>query len=63
MTVGPDAVTGIKDHRIVIELCQGDFERSMGRKPRDQEEFDDWAALAEKGLQNGHIDWDTALRS
>ena len=49
---------GIKDHRIVIELSEGDFEGSMARKPRDQEEFDDWAALAEKGLLNGHIDWD-----
>ena len=48
----------IKDWRIVIELCEGDFERSMGRKPRDQDEFDEWARLAEKGLLNGHIDWD-----
>ena len=51
-------MTGIKDHRIVIGLCEGDFETSMGRKPRDQEEFDDWAHLAGKGLMNGHIDWD-----
>ena len=51
-------MTGIKDHRIVIELCEGDFETSMGRKPRDQEEFDDWAWFAEKGLLNSHIDWD-----
>ena len=48
----------IKDHEIVIPLCAGDFERSMGRKPKSQEEFDDWAVLAEKGLLNGHIDWD-----
>ena len=51
-------MTRIKDHEIVIQLCEGDFEMSMGRKPRDQEEFDDWAHLAEKGLMNGHIDWD-----
>ena len=51
-------MTGIKDHRIVIELCEGDFQMSMGRKPRDQAEFDEWACLAEKGLLNGHIDWD-----
>jgi len=51
-------MTGIKDYRIEIELCEGDFERSMGRKPRDQEEFDEWARFAEKGLMNGHIDWD-----
>lgn len=55
---GHDDVTGIKDHRIVIELCEGDFEISMKRKPRDQEEFDEWAYLVEKGLLNGHIDWD-----
>ena len=48
----------IKDYRIVIELAEGDFEQSMGRKPRDQNEFDEWARLAEKGLLNGHIDWD-----
>jgi len=30
----------------------------MGRKPKDQEEFEEWAELAEKGLLNGHIDWD-----
>jgi hypothetical protein len=48
----------LKDYKIVIELSEGDFEQSMGRKPRDQDEFDDWAQLAEKGLMNGHIDWD-----
>jgi hypothetical protein len=47
----------IKDYTIAITLCEGDFEQSMGRKPRDQDEFDEWARLAEKGLLNGHIDW------
>jgi hypothetical protein len=51
-------MTGIKDQRMVIELCEGDFERSMGRKPRGQEEFEEWARLAQKGLMNGPIDWD-----
>lgn len=51
-------MVGIKNHRIVIELCEGDFERSMGRKPRGPEEFEKWARLAQKGLLNGHIDWD-----
>ncbi len=51
-------MAGIKDYRIVIELCEEEFELSMGRKPRDQDEFDDWARLARKGLMNGHIDWD-----
>ena len=48
----------IQERRIVIELCAGDFAWSMGRRPRNQEEFDDWVHLAEKGLLNGHIDWD-----
>lgn len=48
----------IKEHKIVVTLCSGDFEASMARKPRDQEEFDEWARLAEKGLLNGHTDWD-----
>jgi hypothetical protein len=51
-------MTGIKDYRIVIELCEEQFEMSMGREPRDQDEFNDWARLMEKGLLNGHIDWD-----
>jgi len=48
----------IKQHKIVLELCSEDFEASMGRQPKDQEESDEWARLAEKGLLNGHIDWD-----
>jgi len=48
----------IKEHEIVLTFCAGDFEQSMSRKPKSQEEFDEWAGLAEKGLLNGHIDWD-----
>jgi len=47
-----------KDYQIKIELSEEEFELSMGRKPKDQREFDEWARLAEKGLLNGHIDWD-----
>ena len=48
----------IRDHSIVLHFCPEEFELSMGRKPKSQAEFDEWAALAEKGLLNGHIDWD-----
>ncbi|GAF71180.1 unnamed protein product [marine sediment metagenome] len=48
----------IAEHTIAFTLSEGDFEMSMGRKPRNQREFDDWAGLLEKGLCNGHIDWD-----
>jgi len=48
----------VKDHQIIISFSIGDFEQSMGRKPRDEDEFEKWALLMEKGLLNGHIDWD-----
>lgn len=48
----------IKDYTITITLSEEDFRQSMGREPKTQEEFDKWAYLAEKGLLNGHIDWD-----
>ncbi|MFH1110743.1 MAG: hypothetical protein V1790_16335 [Planctomycetota bacterium] len=47
-----------REYPITLTLCEGDFEMSMGRLPRDDEEFDEWAHLCEKGLLNGHIDWD-----
>ena len=48
----------IRDYRMILNFCPEEFEMSMGRKPKSQAEFDQWAALAEKGLLNGHIDWD-----
>ena len=51
-------VDEIKERETVLTFCAEDFEQSMGRKPKGQEEFDEWAILAEKGLLNGHIDWD-----
>lgn len=48
----------IEEHTIVFPLCEGDFEASMGRKPKGQDEFDEWAYLFEQDLRNGHIDWD-----
>ena len=47
-----------REHTITLTLCEGDFVMSMGRVPRDDEEFEEWADLCEKGLINGHIDWD-----
>jgi hypothetical protein len=48
----------IREHTISFTLGEGDFEMSMRRKPKSQEEFDEWALLCENGLCNGHIDWD-----
>lgn len=46
------------EHTSTLTSCEGDFEMSMGRAPRDDDEFEEWAYLCEKGLLNGHIDWD-----
>jgi hypothetical protein len=48
----------MKDHEIRINLSEADFEQSIKRKSKDQAEFDKWANLVEKGLLNGHINWD-----
>ena len=45
------------EYEIYITLSIGDFIESMGRDPKDRAEFNRWAELAEKGLLNGHIDW------
>jgi hypothetical protein len=52
----------INEHKICITLSEGDFVESIGRVPENQEEFDKWAYLAEKGLRNGHINWDIIYR-
>ncbi len=48
----------IRDHKVVLSLSAVEFERSMGRTPRDQKEFDRWAFFMEKALYEGNIDWD-----
>ncbi len=48
----------VRDHRIVISLSAADFEQSMGRKPRDEDDFEKWALLMKKVLLNGHVGWD-----
>jgi len=45
-----------------ISVCEGDFEQAMGRPPKDQEEFDEFAHLCKKGLE-AQIDWDIIYRS
>jgi hypothetical protein len=46
----------IKDYEVVLSLSEEEFERSMGRAPEDQDEFDAWAAQAEDVLYDW-IDW------
>jgi len=47
---------GIRDYQVVLSFSREHFERSMNRRPRDQEEFDRWAFFMEKGLFEGNID-------
>ena len=50
--------SGIRDHQVVLSLSPAEFERSVGRAPEDQGEFDAWATRAEDML-NVSIDWNT----
>lgn len=48
--------SGIRDHEVVLSLSPAEFERSVGRAPGDQGEFDAWAMQAEELLHDS-IDW------
>ena len=45
------------EHTIELVVSEEEFEHTIGRKPRNKEEFEDWGRLIEKGLSE-HIDWD-----
>lgn len=49
---------GIRDYVITLTVAAEDFAMSTGRAPRNQDEFNTWGRLLEKGLCNGHLDWD-----
>ena len=48
----------VEKRQIVVTLFAIDFERSLGRKPADQAEFDRWVKKANLALFNGCLDWD-----
>lgn len=50
--------SAIKKRPITITLFEIDFERSVGRKPTSQTEFDQWTKKANLALFTGCIDWD-----
>ena len=50
----------IKDYETALSLSAEDFERSMGRAPEDQNEFDAWAAQTEDVLCD-LIDWNVVF--
>ena len=49
--------TSIDSYFITITLSESDFEKSKGRKPENQEEFDAWAEVIETGLEGAELDW------
>ena len=48
----------IEKRQIVVTMFESDFERSIGRKPKDQTEFDKWVKKANIALFNGCLNWD-----
>jgi hypothetical protein len=47
----------IKDYSYIITLSEDGFESSVGRKPRNQDEFDEWGYYMKKGI-DAQLDWD-----
>lgn len=47
----------IKNYQYVIILSINEFVSSTGRKPKNQEEFDDWCHYMAKGIE-AQLDWD-----
>ena len=50
-------VCQMKDYKIEFEICSEDFDQAFGRKPKNEKEFREFCEFCEKGLRNGHIDW------
>ncbi len=45
------------EENLNIVVSDGDFEACLGRKPKDESEFEDFVHLCRKGLES-QIDWD-----
>lgn len=56
---GADKVScEIEKRQVVVTMFDVDFERSIGRKPKSQAEFDKWARKANMAIFNGCLNWD-----
>jgi hypothetical protein len=51
-------VIPMEDYKIEFWICPEDFKQTFGRPPQSDEEFEEFCTYCEKGLTNGHIDWD-----
>jgi len=47
----------MQDYKIEFTIGIEDFISTFGRNPKNKPEFDRFCELSEKGLCNGHIDW------
>lgn len=48
----------MKSYKIEFEICLEDFEKTLGRKAENDDEFHEFCRYCERGLYNGHIIWD-----
>jgi len=48
----------MKEYKIEFVISEEDFEHTFARKPKSVKEFEEFCYFCEKGLMNGHIDWD-----
>ncbi len=48
--------------KIELIIDPVDFKNTFGREPKDVNEFEEFCYYCEKGLKNGHIDWDIILQ-
>ena len=46
------------EYKIGFIIGVEDFEQAFDRKPKSKNEFEEFCHYCEKGLMNGHIDWD-----
>jgi hypothetical protein len=51
----------MKSQKIVFEVRVEDFAETFSRTPRGKKEFSEFREYCEKGLRNGHIDWNIVL--
>jgi hypothetical protein len=47
----------MQDYKIEFTIGVEDFISTLRRNPKNKTEFDRFCELSEKGLRNGHIDW------
>ena len=46
----------MNNKKIIFEIGEGDFEASMGRKPKNHDELDKFVDLIRKGM-DAQLDW------